>query len=73
MSGNRTPFGKPLELPDVPPLRVNAMYDPDKPCLDHEVAYTGSVPCTGVLRCSLCLHRWDENGRYLGRETVETD
>jgi hypothetical protein len=41
------------------------MFDSDKPCLDHQVAYTGSVPCTGVLRCSLCLSCWDEDGKYL--------
>lgn len=65
---NRTPFGKPLELPEHPPLRVNAVFDSDAPCLDHSVAYTGSVPCTGVLRCSLCLSCWDEDGKYLGRK-----
>ena len=65
MSGNRTPFGVPLELPTTAPLRVNAMFDRDQPCLDHQVAYTGAVPCTGVLRCSLCLTMWDENGKLL--------
>jgi hypothetical protein len=69
MHSNRTPLGKPLELPADAPLRVNAVFDSGAPCLDHQVAYTGSVPCTGVLRCSLCLCRWDVTGRYLGRET----
>jgi hypothetical protein len=70
MSGNRTPFGRPIELPDITPLRVNAIFDSESPCLDHQLAYTGSIPCTGVLQCSLCLSRWDDNGEYLGRRKI---
>ena len=68
MSNNRTPFGTPLEMPVNPPLRVNVVFNSAEPCLDHATAYTGSIPCTGVLRCSLCGCRWDpDNGKYLGR------
>lgn len=68
MTCNRTPFGIPLEMPSPSPLRVNAVFDSDMPCLEHQVAYTGNVPCTGVLQCSLCLSEWEpDDGRYLGK------
>lgn len=60
MSGNRTPLGgHPLAQPVPPPLRVNAMRNPDQPCTEHQVAYRGRMPCTGALQCSLCLCLWD--------------
>jgi hypothetical protein len=60
VSGNRTPLGGlPLAQPDPAPLRVNAVFDPAGPCLEHQVAYTGQVPCTGLLRCALCLCTWN--------------
>lgn len=60
MSTNRTPLtGQPLEQPDPAPLRVNAIWDRDKPCTEHHAPYAGRIPCTGVLRCSLCLTEWD--------------
>jgi len=68
---NRTPFGKPLQMPQPPPLRAYAMYDAGDPCLDHSVAYTGSIPCTGVLRCHLCGCCWNEDGKYLEPEPTD--
>jgi hypothetical protein len=67
MSSNRTPLtGQPLEQPDPPPLRVLAVFDADQPCTEHHAPFTGRMPCTGVLRCSMCLTEWDpDTGRLL--------
>ena len=67
MSGNRTPLtGLPLEQPDPAPLRIRALFDADQPCTEHHAPYSGKIPCTGVLRCSLCETEWDpETGRLL--------
>ncbi len=51
-----------LRQPDPAPLRTLAVFDRDQPCIDHAVAYTGSVPCTGALRCYICLTTWDDDG-----------
>lgn len=51
-----------LRDPDPAPLRVWAMYDADKPCTKHNVAYTGQIPCTGMLRCYLCGTTWNDDG-----------
>jgi hypothetical protein len=60
VSGNRTPLtGRPLEQPDPAPLRVNAVWNSGQPCTEHQVAYSGGVPCTGALRCTLCLCLWE--------------
>jgi hypothetical protein len=69
VSGNRTPLGgHPLEQPDPAPLRVFALYDADKPCTEHSVAYTGRIPCTGAVRCYICGTEWEPTtGRLLKR------
>lgn len=67
MNSNRTPLtGQPLEQPSPPPLRRFAMFDADQPCTGHHAPFTGRIPCTGVLWCSLCGTRWDpDTGRLL--------
>lgn len=70
MSINKTPFGVQLEMPTETLLRIHAVFDSDQPCLEHQVAYSGSVPCTGALVCYLCGGRWDEDGKYLGRRAA---
>jgi hypothetical protein len=44
--------------PDVCPRTV-AIYRPGEalPGVSHHYAYSGRVPCTGVLRCTLCGQR----------------
>jgi hypothetical protein len=66
---NRTPLtGVPLEQPEPPPLRKFALYGRDHPCVEHHAHYTGTVPCTGVLRCTFCGTEWDpETGVLLNR------
>lgn len=60
MANNRTPLtGRPLEQPEPAPLRADALFDSDQPCIEHHAPFTGRVPCTGVLRCSLCRTEWD--------------
>ena len=60
MANNLTPLtGQPLEQPDPPPLRVWAAFDRDKPCTEHHAPYTGRIPCTGVLKCTLCFTEWN--------------
>jgi hypothetical protein len=67
MANNRTPLtGQPLEQPDPAPLRKFALYYRDEPCTEHHAPFTGSIPCTGVLQCSLCGSQWDpDTGKLL--------
>lgn len=67
MASNRTPLtGRPLEQPVPAPLRVLAVFDRDQPCTEHHAPFTGRVPCTGALRCTLCLTSWDpDTGQLL--------
>lgn len=51
-----------LRQPCPAPLRIRAIWDADKPCLQHAVAYSGSVPCTGAIQCYICETTWDDNG-----------
>lgn len=64
---NTTPLtGQPLRQPVPAPLRIGAVFDRDQPCTEHHAPYTGTIPCTGVLRCSLCGTEWDpETGELL--------
>jgi hypothetical protein len=64
---NTTPLtGQPLEQPVPAPLRILAVFDKDQPCTEHHAPYTGTIPCTGDLRCSLCGTEWHpETGRLL--------
>jgi hypothetical protein len=60
MANNQTPLtGQPLEQPSPAPLRKWAMYYRDQPCTEHHAPFTGSLPCTGALQCTLCGTRWD--------------
>jgi hypothetical protein len=57
VSGNRTPLGGlPLAQPDPAPLRVNAVFDPAGPCLEHQVAYTGQVPYGAAALRAVPVH-----------------
>jgi hypothetical protein len=57
----KSPLGVPLETPHdgLDGCPNECEYTP----------YTGSIPCTGVLRCPYCGNEWcPKTGRYLGRK-----
>lgn len=64
---NRTPLtGLPLEQPDPAPRRIHVTWEMDYPCITHFAPYTGTIPCTGVLRCVYCGTEWDpDTGKLL--------
>lgn len=42
--------------------RTLALYKPGVPMgTDHHYSWSGSMPCTGVLRCTMCGKRKDED------------
>lgn len=43
-------------------LKVNALVPSErtKECTQHHMAWSGRMPCTGVLRCTMCGTRADE-------------
>ena len=47
------------ESTDKPCPRTLALYKPGVPMpgVSHHYAWTGRIPCTGVLRCTLCGDR----------------
>jgi len=51
--------GVALKQPEEPPRRRFSMWHSHDPCIDHMVAYTGAIPCTGALRCRICGTEWD--------------
>lgn len=67
MSNNRTPLtGQPLEQPDPAPHQIFVAWQNNEPCTKHSTAYTGTIPCTGVLRCAFCGTEWDpDTGKLL--------
>jgi len=59
-SPRRVPVtGAVMDAPYPVPRRVFALWDADQPCEHQAIAYTGTVPCTGAIRCSLCGTEWD--------------
>lgn len=58
--------GAPLQQPDPPPMRVNAVFDRDQPCTEHSTGYLGSRPCTGGYGCRICDTQWNDDGTVVG-------
>lgn len=53
---------------EPPPLRHLAAVGSDQPCTDHNVRFSGSMPCTGDMVCTVCgtmFHR--DTGKEISR------
>ena len=50
------------------PKKVNALLrsERDNECVNHHFAYNGKMPCTGLLKCTMCntVRAQPEKDRY---------